>query len=100
MFQTKPVVIDSVKCGATKLGAGRGRPAFGLGRGGQTYPVGRGVGGNMVKNNQMKAEVRAAVKEYLSGLIAERSAPGQGHKMAVSSHDLMVATNNVGYHGK
>ena len=48
----------------------------------------------------LKAEVRSAVQEYLSSLISERSRPGQGHGMAVSTTDLMVTTKTAGYHGK
>ncbi len=39
--------------------------------------------------------VDAAVRDYLSSLINERSQPGKGG-MAVTSHDLMVAAKTVG----
>ena len=48
-----------------------------------------------MKDKNLKKEVHAAVRDYLSTLINERSQPGKGG-MAVTSHDLMVAAKTAG----
>ena len=48
-----------------------------------------------MKDAKLKAEVHAAVRDYLSTLIQERKQPGKGG-MAVTTHDLLVAAKNAG----
>ncbi len=48
-----------------------------------------------MKDKSLKKEVHAAVRDYLSSLINERSQSGKGG-MAVTSHDLMVAAKTAG----
>ena len=48
-----------------------------------------------MKDTKLKAEVQAAVRDYLSTLINERKQPGKGG-MAVTTHDLLVAAKSAG----
>ena len=93
VLQTKPVVVSPVRQPV--------KPAARTGVKTYSKPVIRAPpAANTLKDKQMKQEVKKAVRDYLNGLIAERSDPGQGHKMAVTANDLLVATNNVGYKRK